>query len=262
MSLPDDIHALVRQSGLKGGALKDALQQAIAKSWPDMPPWTTLPAPVISETQQANVGSGVALVFYEDGVWKTLVGRAGDHYQRGTAPLPESYMIPGGFINLTRTPGSSKVAASDAPEDGRTGAAREIEEEFRLPGGLPLLEVDPTRLSPVDTKTLAFPNGQRRVVLGFMLVLTPAEVKAARLHIDLCATKPAYAAAAAVESINSETGKPEVANLAIVRLDEVAAGKVPLLHQDQQSLFQLTVERVKSLTAPPRPPQNARAALD
>lgn len=261
MSLPDDIHALIRQSGLKGGALKDALREAVARSWPDLPPWSTLDAAQIRETQEASVGAGVALVFHEDGVWKTLLGMAGTHYHRGPGPMPVSFMIPGGFINLTKTPGSSQVPASDAPEDGRTGAAREVEEEFRLPGGSPLLSVDPARLSPVDTKTLAFPNGQKRVVLGFMLVLTAEEVKAAKLHIDLCAANVAYGAAAAAESINPETGKPEVAALSIARLDDVAAGKVPLLHQDQRSLFQLTVDRLRPIT--PRPPApNGRAALD
>lgn len=262
-TLPDDIHTLVRQSGLQGRALKDALRAAVAKSWPDLPPWTTLQSPVIEEVQKAGVGSGVAVVFNDDGVWKTLVGLAGDHYKpRDAATMPTAYMIPGGFINLSRTPGSSQVPPAAQPEDGRTGAAREVEEEFRLPDGSPLLSIDPARLSPVDTKTLLLPGDQCRVVMGFMLVLTADEVKTAKLHIELCAARPAYAAAAAAQSINHDTGKPEVAALSIFRLDDVAAGKVPLLHQDQQSLFELTRQRLGPPPAPPRTPSNARAALD
>lgn len=258
--LPDDIHDLVRKSGLSGGILKEALRDAVRRSWPGLPPWSTLDGAVVEETRKASVGSGVALVFQEDGEWKTLLGLAGTHYHRGDGPMPAAFMIPGGFINLDCTPGSTLVPASDQPEDGRTGAAREVEEEFRLPDGSPLLAIEPARLSPVDTKTLLLPGGQVRVVLGFMLVLTPEEVRAAKLHIEMCAARPAYAAAAAAQSINGETGRPEVAGLAIARLDDVAAGKVPLLHKDQQSLFELTRVRVGPPSRPPGP-MNGRAAL-
>jgi hypothetical protein len=245
MALEDDIQDLIRRSGLQGGDLKKALRAAVARSWPDMPSWSALAATEIELTHKASAGAGVTVFFREDDVLKTLVALAGAHYKKPDA----AYMIPGGFINMTRTPGSSRVPASDAPECGRTGAAREVEEEFRLPDGRPLLSVEPDRLVPVDTKTLAFPGNQRRIVMGFMLELTAAEAKAVRAHVDRLAADAAYRAAAAAQSINPDTNLPEVATLEILPLADVAAGRTPLLHGDQRSRFRLTQER---LAPPPR----------
>jgi hypothetical protein len=201
-----------------------------------MPPWTTLDAPQILEVQTATVGSGVVATFEEDGVRKVILAEVGDHYRRPPG-APPAFMIAGGFINLTRTPGSTLVPASDKPETPQTGLAREVEEEWKLPDGTPLLKVDPARCKPMDALTLRLRSGETRVVLGFALELTPEEVVAAKAHIARIETDPAYRAAAAAQSLNHDTGRPEVSGMKIFTLDELADGKVALLHQDQQSLF-------------------------
>ena len=231
----------IKATGLQGKALKDALREAVGTAWPDLPPWSTLKAPVIEEVQKASIGSGVVLTYVEGGVRKVVLGQAGYHYKNPKipGPMPESYTIPGGFIDLSSTKGSAKVAATDAPEDPRTGAAREVEEEFKLVDGAPLLAVEPDRLKPMDTKTIAFSNGEKRVVIGMMLELSPAEAATVKAHVAQLAADPSFRAAVGRQTINSASGHPEVCDVKIFNLDDVVAGKVNLLHKDQQSLFGL-----------------------
>ncbi len=218
---------------------KEILREVVKENWPNLPVWTTLDGAVVEEVQKATAGSGVVLTFMEGGVRKVVLAETGDHYAKpGEANVP-AYMIPGGFINLSETPGSTLVAKSSAPEDGRTGAAREVEEELKNPDGSPLLAVDPKRLKPMDTLTLAFRSGEKRIVIGMLLELNADEVKTVKAHIANIAASPAYAAATAAQSINPDSGKPEVSNVAIFDLSDVAQGKVNLLHKDQQSLFKV-----------------------
>jgi D-beta-D-heptose 7-phosphate kinase/D-beta-D-heptose 1-phosphate adenosyltransferase len=255
----DDIKALFNQAGLKGKQLKTALRELVRDTWPDLPPWTTLDAPVIEEVQKASVGSGVVLVFEEGGVRKAVLARAGDHYrERGSiGPMAPSYMILGGFINLSGTPGSSLVPASPEPEDPRIGTAREIEEEFKKPDGAPLLRVDPARLKPMDTKTLTFRNGEKHLVVGLMLELAPDEVKTVKEHAARIACDPEYMAACAGQTANSETGLPEVCGISIVPLEDAAQGKCRLLHEDQQSLFEIVHAHFAEKDAPRCAPTRA-----
>ncbi len=253
--VPKKIADILQQSNLQGQALKNALREIVRQSWPDMPPWTTLDTPVIEEVQKATVGSGVVLTFEENGIRKVVLGETGDHYKKpgSTAAVPPSYMIPGGFINLTRTPGSSLVAASKAPEDARTGAAREIEEELKSIDGSPLLKVDPARLKPMDTKTLSLPWGETRLVIGLMLDLTAAEILIVKNHVKKLGQDPAYKTAAALQTINGDSGLPEVSSVSVFTLEDVAQGKCNLLHKDQQSLFQVVSEHFASSTKPVKP---------
>lgn len=244
----------IKQSGLKGPSLKEALRAAVGEVWPDLPPWSTLAAPVIEEVQKASIGSGVVLTYVDQGVRKVVLGRAGSHYPGETNKAGRripAYTIPGGLIDLTSTKGSILVPPSDAPEDPRTGAAREVEEEFRLPDGTPLLAVDPARLKPMDTKTIAFRNGEKRVVIGMMLELTPAEVRAVTAHSMKIATDLDYAYGIATQSINPASGKPEIEHVEIYDLDAVVAGRVNLLHKDQQSLFGLVKAHFDARPAAP-----------
>lgn len=246
----EQIRDIFKRSGLQGKQLKTALREVVREAWPDMPVWTTLEAPVIEEVQKASLGSGVALVFEEGGVRKAVLARAGSHYP----VTQESFMIPGGFINLMRTTGSTLVPASPAPEDAAVGAAREVEEELKNVDGSPLLVTDPARLKPMDTKTLATRTGERSIVVGFMLELTPAEVAVVKQHMHQIETDAAYAAAAELQSVNHDSGKPEVSGLAIVSLRDVASGNCNLLHKDQQSLFQAVEAHFARWTAR-KPPQ-------
>jgi rfaE bifunctional protein nucleotidyltransferase chain/domain len=258
----------IRRTGLKGKELKDALREAVGATWPDLPPWSTLKEPAIEEAQKASVGSGVVLTFIERGVRKVVLGQAGYHYKNPAmpGPMPESYTIPGGFIDLTSTKGSAKVAASDVPEDPRTGAAREVEEEFKRADGSPLLAVEPARLKPMDTKTIAFRSGEKRVVIGMMLELTPDEVAIVKAHVAAMAADPSLRAAVGRQTINPASGYPEVCDVKIFNLDDVVAGNVNLLHKDQQSLFGLVKGHFDMLaqprTAPTRDYQKKVKTLD
>lgn len=232
------------KSGLQGKELKQALRDLVKEQWPDLPPWSTLDGAVINEVQTATAGSGVVLAFTDtDGVRKAVLAEAGEHYGK----IAGSYMIPGGFINLTSTPGSTLVPASAAPEDGRTGAAREVEEELKLPNGKPLLEVEPSRLKPMDTLTLRLRSGETRIVMGFLLELNDKEIATVKQHVAKLATDAKYQQATSQQSENHESQKPEVSNVAIVPLADVASGKTNLLHKDQQSLFQQVEAHYKAI---------------
>ena len=150
------IREIFEKAALGDKETKEALRETVKENWPSLPVWTTLDGAVVEEVQKATAGSGVVLTFEEGGVRKVVLAETGDHYAKPGEANGPAYMIPGGFINLSETPGSSLVPASAAPEDGRTGAAREVEEELKTPDGSPLLKVDPQRLKPMDTLTLAF----------------------------------------------------------------------------------------------------------
>jgi hypothetical protein len=243
----DKIRAIFDQAALSEKEKKQVLREIVKENWGTLPPWTTLDGAVVEEVQKATAGSGVVLTFEEYGLRKVVLAQTGEHYSKPGEATPPAFMIPGGFINLSETPGSALVAKSTAPEDGRTGAAREVEEELKLPDGSPLLKVDPSRLKPMDTLTLAFRSGEKRIVIGMMLELTAAEVKAVKAHMASIAADPAYAKATGDQSINHDTGKPEVSGVAIFTLDEVAQGKVNLLHKDQQSLFKVVDQHFKDV---------------
>lgn len=250
----ESIRALFERAALSDKDKKALLQQAVNENWPGLPVWSTLKSPVIEEVQKVTVGSGILVTFVDDdGVRKAVMGEAGPHYK----PTEFSVTIPGGFINLTETPGSAKVEPSKDPEDAFIGAAREIEEEFKLPGGAPLLTVDPSRLELADTKTIVLPWGEHRVVIGLTLELNREEAAFVKAHVSKLESDPAYKAAAAAESINEASGKPELASIQIIPLDDLAGGKVNLLHKDQLSLFQAVqrhfAPKVASLEARPGP---------
>ncbi len=234
------IREIFNEEGLQGKALKEALRELVRESWPDLPPWSTLDAPQITEVQTATVGSGIALLFREKGVWKAVMAETGAHYAKNAPDAAPSYMIAGGFINLTDTPGSSLVApVKGRAEDPRTGGARELEEEFKKPGGDPLLAVDPSRMKPMDTLTLTFGSGEKRIVIGFMLEMNPDEIRTVKEHVARLETDPAYKAATAAETINPASGLAEVGSVKIFDLADIANGNCNLLHKDQQSLFKV-----------------------
>lgn len=253
--LADQINALVQQAHLPPKELKSVLREAIRLAWPDMPPWTTLEnGPLIEEVQKATVGSGAVLTFVEGGVRKVVLAQAGEHYRKKDGTLPESYMIAGGFINLTSTPGSTQVPPSNQPEDPTIGSAREIEEELKTAEGPPLLSVDPERLELMNIKTLSL-GDEKRLVTGQALELTPDEITLVKAHVERMACDSAYKAAVSAQSANHESGKPEVADVKIFTLAEAARGGVPLLHADQLSLFQAIEKhfaKIDALTAIPR----------
>jgi hypothetical protein len=146
-------------------------------------------------------------------------------------------MIPGGFINLTETPGSTYVEPSSEPESPDIGAVRKIEKKLCDDKGDPLIRVHPDRLIPIDTLTLVPQSKKKRVVVGHMLRLTADEVSLFKKHISRAQPNSIYGAKASARTNHPISGKPEVAAICIFNLADAVAGKVRLLHLDQLSLF-------------------------
>lgn len=240
----DSVKGLINGLGLSERDLKSFLRRLVADLWPSLPEFSKLEAPLVEEVQKASVGVGAVLTFREYGVQKVVLARAGSHYPRAVGE--PHYMIPGGFINLSFTEGSTQVAASSEPESPRDGGAREIEEELRVPNGTPkgapLLSVDPKRLKPLDTVTLNMGPTNKGLAIGMMMELSPQEVATVKAHVERMATDATYRDEVAKLTINSETGKPEVADVMVVPLRDLAEGKFKLLHGDQISLFKLANE--------------------
>ncbi len=244
-----DITRQINALNLDAKGKKEFLRKLVAANWPELPGYSTLSAPKVEEVQKAVVGTGVVMTFKEHGIQKAVVVKVGTHYagaRYAADPAVPTYMIPGGFIDLTQTPGSSSVPADATKgEHPRVGALREIEEEMVDDKGSPVLGgIDPSRLKPMDTKTISIPNGDRSVVIGLHLELNPDEARKLKEHVQRLETDDTYRHAVREHTINPETNKPEICTISILPLAEIAAGKHNLLHKDQISLFQLINDQV------------------
>lgn len=241
-NIVEKLKTVFDQAGLQGNDRKQAIREFVAASWPDLPPWSTLDAPVIEEVQKASVGSGVVLTFYDKEADQRMVvlAEAGDHYGYSTHGDP-LYTIPGGFINLTAREGSALIAPSNSdPENQRIGAAREIEEEFKKDDGSALLEIDPDSLKAMDMDVVAPPAGGPMVVQGLMKELDADQIAIVKEHVRRLDGDEAYRQQVASHTINPASGLEEVRNVKILPLDDIVAGKHLLLHSDQKTLFELT----------------------
>ncbi len=212
------------------------LHMVTARMYGSLPPYSTLKAPQIVDVEAVPVASGTALVFKDSDIMKIILVRAGAHYQE-TANGKTLYMIPGGFLNLTETPGSSLVAPSSEPESPEIGAARKIEKKLCDADGAPLLQIDPARLIPMDTLTLSPQEKKKQVVVGNMLLLAADEVAQIASHISRAQADPSYRSMASARTANPSSGLPEVAEIGVFDLAQAAGDKLPLLHRDQLSLF-------------------------
>ena len=231
--LLSQINALIQAAQLDDKNRQSLLARIVEDNWGELPPWSTLRKPEIKVVEMATAGAGVAITFNDDGIQKVILAEAGEHYGKGAG----AFMISGGFINLTKTVGSKLVYKSNMPETARIGGARETEEELTDLQGNPLFAINPDRLKLMDTDTLVFRSGERRIVIGMMLELVADEITRVKKHVAKMAADPDYKAAVAEHTINKDTGKPEVASLAIANLTDAAAGHYNLLHPDQIGLF-------------------------
>ena len=84
---------------------------------------------------------------------------------------------------------------------------------------------------------MPFSEHTTHVVVGFMLELTPSEVKAIKEHVAKLTANQQYKEHVSLQTINPTSNRPEVAGVEIFNLSDAAAGKVPLLHKDQKNLF-------------------------
>ena len=231
------IKALVDAAKLTALQRKDLLRAVVAQNWPEPTNDWQLKTPIIEETQKASLGTGVVLTFKEHGVQKAVMLKVGSHYQGpryAADPSDPTYMIAGGFLNLIKG------------EDPQVGVVRETGEELVDDKGNPILTIHPDRLKPMDTKTLTFSSGERRVVIGFMLELSPAEAQTIKAHVSRLENDDEYRRAVREHTKNPDTGKPEVCTVSILPLKEVLDGKHKLLHKDQMSLFKKIDEHLNS----------------
>ena len=233
----ENITQKFKEANFSDTETKEALKALVTLVWTKtMLPWFShLKHAVVEEVQKANVGSALALCFQDKGEWKVVMVEAGSHYDymdgRG------KYMATGGFVNLTKKEGSTFVKEkSGVPEWPQEGAARECEEELIDDKGNPIIPMDPNRLMIMSGKAIGTtPNPSS--VYGFMAVLTDDEVKNAKAHIKRTNTDSAYKKAWIAKTINSDSGKPEIQNVTIHRLEDIVNGEVKLLHDDQKDLF-------------------------
>lgn len=236
------INEAIKRLGLDPQAQKAFLRQAINESWPGLPVFSTLQHPQIMEVQTATVGTGLVPIMDINGVPHALMMKAGTHYQGkfySADPAIPTYMIAGGFINLTTTEATAIMPANPGKgEHPRIGAVRELEEEFVDPDGKPILQLHADLLQPMDTLTLTFPSGERRVVIGFSVDLGEQDIDTVRAHVAKLAGDRDYRHAVRAQTVNPDTGRPEICTAAILPLREIVAGQHNLLYPDQVSLFQ------------------------
>lgn len=181
-----------------------------------------------------TAGCGAVLTFVEGGVRKIVLAQAGAHYGTGEP----RYTIPGGFLNHLKKAGSKHVQAIPGkPETAYEACAREIEEELRLCDGTPLFDIEPRHFKMMDTDTLFLHGAERRIVMGMMYELNEQQVRRLHGHMRYLQQDEHYRAACAGYSRNDESGLPEIETLKVFDLADVVAGRVPLLHNDQHSLF-------------------------
>lgn len=246
-TLHSHVETWLQQARLSPKGVKEALTAVLQDFWPDVPPWSTLPnnKPVIQEVETATFGIGVLLTYRENGMDKVVLLEGGEHFDRPNRSAEGRYTIPGGHANFTNIEGSSLVPAQEGkPENARIAGARETEEEMRFPDGSPVLQVDPKRLKPLDTETIVLPWGEKRIVMSLTMELTNDERDTVKDWVNKMQTDPDYRAAASANTVNKATGKPEIRSAQIFNLKDVIAGKVPLLNQDQASLFPLAEEQL------------------
>ena len=238
---------VINRLGLDAERTKAFLRQLVEANWPGLPVYSTLKFPKINEVETATVGTGVVPTFRaESGNVMAVVVKAGTHYQGpryAADPLIPTYMIAGGFLNLTHSPATQFSAEIlNKPEDPRVGAVREAEEELVDDAGKPVLAIDPSSLLPMDTKMLSFPWGEKRLVIGFMVPLNPAQVLTIKSHVARLEVDDNYRHAVRNHTINKDSDKPEICTVSILPLEEIASGRHVLLHRDQISLFQRVAE--------------------
>jgi hypothetical protein len=216
---------------------KRALRILVENNYPDLPCFSTLQHALIEETQKASVSGGAILTYFDESSHrrKIVMVKAGAHYGHDG----DRYMIPGGFTNLTSREGSIFVPADETrPETIFMSTAREIEEELRHIDGSSLIAVDPARLKLIDSDTLSFSSGEKRIVTGFVLSLTQGEVLRIQHHIAMINKDEDYRDKVSAHTINDQTGFPEVHSLEILEFDDFLSGRKELLHADQLPLLQ------------------------
>jgi hypothetical protein len=211
-TIMDELHRTL--AALDTKEINSVLSALVATHW-QRQPWSNIDPQVI-DTAKADVGVGLALFYPKGGAADVVLMKAAGQ---------GSYQIAGGFMNL--------AAAGDASP--QAAAAREAVEELIYPDGTPLLKAQSitgflqTEL-PLDFNLISV-RGQRRVVASYAFQLTSLEFSHIRDYASDLRNKPDMACAL------RDATKGEIDGIGIFPLTEVYAGRVPLRHPDQASLF-------------------------
>jgi len=250
--------------------LKDFLRKLVEKTWPakaESRPWHR-ERPVIEEMYKAMASAHVVPVFRDEhGVYQVVVGIPGDHIdKRPVEPTHDErkqrkYDLLGGNIDLKETPGSTCVKPDpDKPENPEEGAARELEEEMPTDKKdsdgkpMPVLRVDPARLRILSAVTARLPEkpgqppGEKSLVTGYMMQLTPEEARTVQNHVKRLDTDPAYHKAVRNNTINPDTKKPEICKPVILPLAQMNRDK--LRHGGKLKLFELMAAELEEQRKP------------
>lgn len=228
---------------------REVLRELVEQQWGELPVFSTLKRPEISVLAKATVGAGVVPIFMHPSkqTWHALVLRPGTHYKGERYPAIADdvfFMLAGGFINLSETISLADIILPNPnrAEHPFEGAVRELTEEVVDDTGKPILTPAINRLFPMDALTLSFPSGERRLVIGYVLSLTDAEISKVVAHVDRVKSDDLYRRRCRMHTVNSASGHPEVCQADIVPLSELITKECRLLYADQRGLFK-TISR-------------------
>ncbi|MCB0353912.1 MAG: hypothetical protein KDD64_10320 [Bdellovibrionales bacterium] len=242
--LAGDILSDSSLASLPGNLKRELALELLTGLWGDLPSFSNLVAPEVSVVKKASVGTGIVPIFRhpETNEWCAVVQRPGTHYLSERYPAEKEtpfYMIAGGFINLASSPGIENVLSGNPArgEHPAEGALRELAEELVGERGEPLLTPEFERFLPMDALTLSFPNGERRVVIGYAVELNREETDRILSHVDRLNRDQEYRRTCRKHTVNPDSGEPEVCRADIVPLSELVDDSTALLHTDQRSLF-------------------------
>lgn len=233
-SLTDAFPGLTPRQIIEGPLARKALG--------DLPPWSTLETHRLTDVMLANRGAFV-LCHFKDSTGETQL-------VMGARPAK-----PGSDDTLYNASGGG-YADQTAGEQPPETAAREIREEIRDDKNVPVLDIDPVRMTlisgGVDNRGLS-KGGHPTDWYGYSVELTPEEVSKITAHCNRLSADPAYSTAC------KEASGGETAFVRIVSLKEAA--KIPtssFAHPHEKTVIEGLAKNVGLSKPASRPANPAR----
>ncbi len=189
----------------------------------DLPKWSNLAHPYVTDVGTMLAGSSVTCVFTdpEDGEVYVALALSGKHYEgepmlRGTG---------GGFATVLTIPDPTdddgKVIEELPREDPKENAARELAEEVVDADGSPVLQIEPERMTIFegDTDHRNVRSGRSRhpvACFAFIAALTHKEAEKLKIHAERLKKYQVYKATC------TEKSGGETSDILIVKLKDAA----------------------------------------
>ncbi len=182
-----------------------------------LPPYSNLNTHNVTNVTTAAIGSFVLCHARDPASQERVIViiKRGDKGAKGE----DRFGVPGGYINLDFTEASTYVHVSPWGETPPQGAIRELREEILDATGLPILDIDPARLSVVKTGVdyRAVEKGGLPVQYnGHAVELTPKELALVQNHIAKLQSDPEYKTYVQTRSAG------EVADVMLISLSKAA----------------------------------------